>query len=301
MNFLRYLLIGCAVGMANVIPGVSGGTVAVVFNIYDKFVNALTFNVKKLIQERKFLIPLVSGMLLGVVLFSKLITILYENFPLQTNFFFTGLILGSIPLLVSYVFKRENDEQLKKSTIVGSVICILAGIAFMILYAFLEAKFGLNEGSSSLSEELPPWTIKLALRIFIAGILGAIAMIIPGISGSLLMLMMGVYPIVVKCIPLLFVPSEFLKALCLLLPNGIGVLIGLACGVALIKFLLRKVKNQTYAVILGLLVGSAFNLFPGFKDVNGAGNLLICILCLIFGVLLAYLGSRLAPEENSGN
>lgn len=108
MNFLRLILIGIAIGMANVIPGVSGGTLAVVFNIYDKFVNAITLNLKKLRENWRFIVPLLSGMALGVLIFSKLITILYTNFPVQTNFFFTGLILGSIPMLFLYMAKSED-------------------------------------------------------------------------------------------------------------------------------------------------------------------------------------------------
>ena len=77
MNMVQLLFIGIAIGMANVIPGVSGSTMAVVFNIYDRFVNAITLNIKKLIENRRFVIPVVGGMALGVLLFSKLITILY--------------------------------------------------------------------------------------------------------------------------------------------------------------------------------------------------------------------------------
>ena len=105
MNILRTLFIGIAIGMANVIPGVSGGTLAVVFNIYDKFINAITFNVKKIIQNWRFFFPLIGGMALGVLIFSKLISILYTKFPVQTNFFFVGLIFGSIPLLFSFMTK----------------------------------------------------------------------------------------------------------------------------------------------------------------------------------------------------
>ena len=85
MNILRTLFIGIAIGMANVIPGVSGGTLAVVFNIYDKFINAITFNVKKIIQNWRFVVPLIGGMALGVLIFSKLISILYTKFPVQTS------------------------------------------------------------------------------------------------------------------------------------------------------------------------------------------------------------------------
>ena len=101
INIIRLFLIGISIGMANVIPGVSGGTLAVVFNVYDQFINAITFNLKKIWSNRRFVFPLLGGMAMGVLIFSKLISILYTHFPFQTNCFFTGLILGSIPLLYS--------------------------------------------------------------------------------------------------------------------------------------------------------------------------------------------------------
>ena len=82
IEIIKTFFIGIFVGMANVIPGVSGGTLVVVFNIYDRFVNAITFNIKKLLKNWKFVVPILTGMLLGILLFSKLITILYRNCPL---------------------------------------------------------------------------------------------------------------------------------------------------------------------------------------------------------------------------
>ena len=149
-----------------------------------------------------------------------------------------------------------------------------------------------------MSSALPELSVKLAMRIFIAGYIGAIAMVIPGISGSLLMLILGVYTIVMKSIPTLFVPSEFFHALFLLLPNGIGVLLGLICGAKLVAWLLKKAPNHTYGVIFGLLLGSAVNLFPGFNAITNAGQAVACVLCVILGACMAYFSGKLAPESN---
>ena len=110
-NFIKTILIGIIAGIANVIPGVSGGTIIVIFNIYDKFVNAITLNIKKLIQNWKFILPFFIGIGLGIILFSKAITILYHNFPIQTNMVFTGLIIGSIPLLLNFSLKKEGKKM----------------------------------------------------------------------------------------------------------------------------------------------------------------------------------------------
>lgn len=296
MNMVQLLFIGIAIGMANVIPGVSGSTMAVVFNIYDRFVNAITLNIKKLIENRRFVIPVVGGMALGVLLFSKLITVLYENFPVQTDYFFTGLIIGSIPMLFSFMTKKQDGQKFTAKKTISIVICALAGFAVLIGFGLLGSDV---DTAKEMSKSLPQWTFPLALHIFAAGFVGAIAMIIPGISGSLLMLIMGVYPIVMKSIPALFVPSQTLQAFFLLLPNGIGVLAGLLCGAWIVKTFLRIAPNQTYAVIFGLIAGSAIQLFPGIKEISGVLSGIACLLCVLTGIFLAYFSSKVTAKEET--
>ncbi len=291
-SIIRTLLIGLAIGMANVIPGVSGGTLAVVFNIYDKFVNAITLNLKKLWQNKKFVFPLVIGMLGGVLVFSKLISLVYDNFPTQTNYFFTGLILGSIPMLFKYMIEKKDNKKFSIGKIIAIIICAAAGFATLIYLGHMEGVLG----TPDMSGGLPDQTFPLTIRIFLAGIVGAVAMIIPGISGSLLMLMMGVYPIIMKSIPELFNPTLFTKALFLLLPNGIGVLIGLLAGAKLISLLLKKIPNQSYAVIFGLICASAVNVFPGFSF-GSSSTAIGSIICLLVGAAMAYFSTKLAPKE----
>ncbi|WP_296020913.1 DUF368 domain-containing protein [uncultured Treponema sp.] len=296
MNMIQLLFIGITIGMANVIPGVSGSTMAVVFNIYDRFVNAITLNIKKLIENRRFVIPVVGGMALGVLLFSKLITVLYENFPVQTDYFFTGLIIGSIPMLFSFMTKKQDGQKFTAKKTVSIVICALAGFAVLIGFGLLGSDI---DTAKEMSKSLPQWTFPLALHIFAAGFVGAIAMIIPGISGSLLMLIMGVYPIVMKSIPALFVPAQTLQAFFLLLPNGIGVLAGLLCGAWIVKTFLRIAPNQTYAVIFGLIAGSAIQLFPGIKGISGVLPGIACLLCALAGIFLAYFSSKVTAKEET--
>ena len=306
MNILRTLAIGIIIGMANVIPGVSGSTIAVVFGIYDTFINAITLNIKKLRLNKKFVLPIIAGMASGVLIFSKIITVLYEKFPVQTNFFFTGLIIGSIPMLTVLATKTKKGTKIEKSKIASIIVCALIGIAVMILFSLLESSFGTAQ---NMAGPLPSFSVKLALKIFVAGVLGAVAMIVPGISGSLLMLIMGVYPIVIKSIPALFLPESFFTALILLLPNGFGVLTGLLIGAKLIKNLLEKAPNHAYAVILGLLCGSALNICPLTKNIfqggflkslsefNGALPILSSAAALVLGGAMSFLSSKFSPPE----
>lgn len=302
MNIFYLIFIGIFIGMANIIPGVSGGTIAVVFNIYDKFVNAININLKELKKNWKFLVPLLAGMALGILIFSKLIQILYNHFPIQTNYFFTGLIIGSVPMLFNYMIGKENKTKEQKETkfsvktIISCIIGIILGVSLIILFSILEKKFG---GEVSKDFVLPDWTFPLAIKIFVAGIIGAVAMIVPGISGSLLMLIMGVYPIIITAIPTLVLnPTLFFKALFLLLPNGIGVLLGLLLGAKLISWLLKRFKTITYAVILGLLIGSAIILCPIDSVITSFSQKIACICCIVFGYAMAYISSKVtSPSE----
>ena len=295
MQMIKTLIIGIIVGMCNVIPGVSGGTMVVVFNLYDQFVNAISLNLKKLRKNWKFVVPLFCGMALGVLLFSKLITILYGLFPVQTNYFFFGLILGSIPLLWKCMTKRKPGEPMGALHIVSVVICAVVGFVFLLWFSSLED----SVDRTALITVLPEIQPALLIRIFFAGILGAVAMIIPGISGSLLMLIMGVYPIVIACIPALFSTETFFHALFLLLPNGIGVIIGLLGGAKLISWLMKVAEAQSYSVIFGLIVASAFTIFPGFSNISGVLQGVACFVCAAAGAAMAYFSTKFAPAETS--
>lgn len=290
MNMFITLVIGMFVGMANVIPGVSGGTIAVVFNIYDKLLNSITFNFKKLAKNWKFVVPVFLGMGIGVLVFSKGIGFLYEKFPVQTNYAFTGLILGSIPMISKYM--RSEEKSVKKNIV--HFVCILAGVLLILGFSLLEKKFGVDDTAAFI---LPQWTLPLAGKIFIAGIVGAVAMIVPGISGSLLMLIMGVYPIIITAIPSLLVKDTMVQAFLLLLPNGLGILVGLLAGAKLISYLLKKCPTYTYAVILGLIIGSCCTLFPGFKNIKSVGCAIGCVICPALGFCAAYFSSKFTTEE----
>ena len=293
MEMIKIALIGIAIGMANIIPGVSGGTIAVIFNIYDRFINAITYNVKKLWANRRFVIPLLLGMAAGVLLFSKLITVLYTRFPVQTNYFFTGLILGSIPMLFAYMMKKDEGVHFSVPKIISLIVCFAAGVALILVFSHLDSVFG---GEKSQLGELPPLSVKLAVITFIAGIAGAVAMVIPGISGSLIMLMLGVYPVIITCIPALFNSQTFVHSLLLLLPGAAGILAGLISGAKLIGFLLRKAPNHTYAVIFGLICGSILTIFPGFKAISSVLMGAACVICLLAGAALAYFTSKFSKD-----
>lgn len=289
MKYLILVLKGIAIGIANIIPGVSGGTIAVVFNIYDELVNSITPNIKRLWGKRGFLAPLIFGMAAGILLFSKAVDFLYTNFPLQTDAVFVGLIIGSVPLIVKYARQGLDFGRITTGKRLSFILCALAGFAVLVFFFMIQGRY--QKGASPAV--LPSVTPLLMLRLLVAGFAGAVAMIIPGISGSLVMLILGMYTTVVTAISALFSSGTALRALSILVPAGIGIVAGLLCGARLISILLKSVPNHTYFVILGLLAGSVVTLFP--VSLGGDWNSITvttCALCVLAGAAISYFCSR---------
>lgn len=291
-NSIKTFIIGIIIGIANVIPGVSGGTLVVVFNIYDKFVNAITLNIKKIINNWKFILPLFLGMAIGIIFFSKGITLLYKNYPIQANYFFSGLIAGSIPLLFNYSIKKYDSKQINsklKYALIG--VFILIGVLIILGFETLQK----TTSDSVNSTILPDFSLSLSIKLLIGGILAAFAMIIPGISGSLLLLTMGVYTTIISAISAFFSKETILNSLFIIIPTGIGILIGLFLGAKLISILIKKIPNYSYSVILGLIIGSLIIIFPGFSNINGF-ILFASSICFLLGFCLAYFSSKFSKE-----
>ena len=277
---LRNFFVGIVLGLANIIPGVSGGTMAIVFDVYEKIIAIISFNIKKIFKEWKFILPLGLGMVFGIFLFSSFLTYLLEKFPIQTNVFFIALILGSLPLLI----KKINKEDFLKTKISSSLSFIIA-LAIMIIMFFVSP----NE-SQIVYKEI---SFFLFLRLVISLAIAAMAMIIPGVSGSFLMMVLGIYTSVIAAVSEMIIP--------LLIPIALGVLLGLLSGASLVRFLLDKLKTQTYSAILALVIMSVIIIFPfealsNFSKTASAWNIIFLLITslvvFIFGFFLSYLSSR---------
>ena len=279
METLKLFFAGIVVGIANVIPGVSGGTMAVILGVYDRLIAVISFNIKKIFAEWKFWLPLGIGMGAGIVLFSKLVDFLFEKYPVYTSFFFTGLIIGSLPM----IYRRcVNAGQKQKMPSWGVCVCIVAAFALMVFLALFNQE-SLSEGA--VYTEL---TLALGLKLFVGGALAAIAMIIPGISGSFLMLVLGIYATIIGAVADLNV--------LVLLPVAAGAVVGLFSGAGLVRTLMSKVPFHTYGVILGLIAGSILAVVPA-KDCaalirSGSAPVpvvvLVSLVCFAAGFALAF-------------
>lgn len=268
MEHIKNFVYGTLIGIANAIPGVSGGTMAVILNIYDKILYAVSL--KNLKNHLIFLIPLGLGAIAGIFALSNVIVSLMETHAMLMNFCFIGLVLGSIPA----IYKKAKDQRLKTRNVVLGVLAF----GFMIFISYL------NQGdiANKSLEDFGGISIWLCIWLFTAVGISTIAMILPGISGSLMMLLMGVYAVVMESVANL----NFI----LLIPIGLGTLTGLAVGIKVIKKMLRFHPQALYFVILGLVAGSVFAIYPGFTPSTEGFTSLAGLA--IFALLAYFLSSR---------
>ena len=260
INILLDFLKGIAMGIANVIPGFSGGTMAVILKIYGRIINALNDFVKHPFKAIKQVWAILLGLITGIILAVFTIILALNTYPLQTILFFVGLIIGSIPMIYkSTLDSKKDDERLIK---VVDVIAFIVAILSVVIMPILNVNTNVTEVNF----------LTLIIILFM-GIISAGAMIIPGISGSLVLMICGYYMLVIGNI------KDFLSNLVIFNFNGmgqnfliliffaIGALIGILLMSKLIKLLFDKYPKTVYIAILGLLLGSIFSIiYKTIKD-----------------------------------
>lgn len=377
LQYLLAVVYGIVFGVANIIPGVSGGTMLVVFGCYDKVCGALTLNLKEIKKNIKFLIFFGIGAVIGIVGFAFIITFLFTNFPVQTNMFFMGLIIGSVPLILRNATVKEKFKP----------VCILPfviGLAAVVGLALLENsstnpyRFDMTDNGTSTTitiyndsdRTVNGWTLgfddeviiydqniegdvscfydysttekikgffgrlpayapdtfknrdgaviepgksltftyndvikadtsKMSLNVsyamdvpffltmMVSLFVAAIAMIIPGVSGSFVMMTLGVYSTVIAAVK----GFDF----AIIIPCAIGAIAGLVLGARLITFLMKKWSLMVYSVILGLVAGSVYVIFPAGFGLNIA-TLTGFIALIIGGIIAVIVGKNTKVE-----
>ncbi|QHJ69372.1 DUF368 domain-containing protein [Planococcus halotolerans] len=235
---------GILMGISDLIPGVSGGTIAFILGIYDRLLEAISgFFSREWKKHLGFLVPLVIGVGVTLLLFSRVIEFLLEHHYEATQFFFMGLILGVIP----YIMKQA--EVKRNFTKRHFAVLILIGIA-LASTAFI----GTNEDIAPI-EQL---SVPVFFTLFFSGWLASMAMLLPGISGSFILLLLGVYTTAINALSTLNIPIA--------LAIGAGVIVGFIVSSKAIRYLLENYTYVTYAAIIGLILGSLFVVFPGFAS-----------------------------------
>lgn len=264
----RNLINGICIGISNIIPGVSGGTTAVVLGIYEKLIESISGLKSNFKENMMFLLQIGIGAGIGIVAFSGIISMLLEKYTVAVNYLFVGLVLGSVSMIVN---KVEN-KKISPNKIIGFII----GLTLVMLISIIGGKL---QETSSVTSSAAQNVSYLALGF--AGFMTALTMILPGVSGSLTLVMLGLY-------------DDFTKAIATfnisyLIAGAIGGIIGLIVTVKIVSYLLKHYSDTTYSAILGLVVGSVFVIIMA----NPMGqSWLIALITVFVGALFTTIVSK---------
>ena len=273
MKNIILMLKGMIIGVANIIPGVSGGTLMITLGVYEDIINAISHFFKNWKKNLKFIIPLAIGMGLSILLLSKIIKVCLEKYPFPTAFFFLGLVLGGIPLL----WNRAKSSKKRISN----------WIVFFITFAIVLAFAFLKEGNFVV--DLSNLTPVMYIILFIVGMISAATMVIPGISGSLVLMLLGYYKPINDTISSLTNFSLLGHNLLILVPFGLGIVVGIVLIAKLIEYLLKRYPIKTYYGVLGFVFASLVAIIkPVLITTPGIVEVIIAVVLVIIGSLIAY-------------
>lgn len=290
---VKNILKGAVIGIANIIPGVSGGTMAVAMGIYDTLIHALTHLFKEFKKSVMILVPILLGAAIGIVGLSFLIEKMFNWIPMQTNLLFIGLILGGLPAMIAKI-KAEMDkpetvkvemikvekvkaEKVKGETVKGETVKIEKTrgekvkdgkirpghiIVCILFFAIVvgSAALGSVEGKSA---DLSMSFLNI-VKLFGVGVIASATMVIPGVSGSMMLMLMGYYNPIIETVNnfirslIAFDMEGILAGFCVLCPAGIGVVLGIFLIAKIIEIIFEKFPLYAYWAIIGLIVASPF-------------------------------------------
>ena len=284
MKFVLEMLRGMVIGLANIIPGVSGGTMMVSMGIYDTLIHCITHLFKEFKKSILTLLPYAVGMVLAIGGLSFALKWAFAVYPLPTNTLFIGLILGGLPAILRQV-------KGKKKGAVGAVLFAVFFALIIVMQVFQ-------------SEHVATITLSFGevVKLFVLGAVASATMVIPGVSGSMILKLLGYYePVVTVAIPGLIsglAHGEWAAVganVGILLPFGLGIVVGIFAIAKLIEVLLAHWEGQTYCAILGLVTASPVAILTATEMVNLSwSTLIISLLTFAIGFYVAW---RLGGKE----
>jgi len=280
IGHLRIFFCGILMGIADAIPGISGGTIALLLGIYEELIGSISnFNINLFRNLKKkgikycwnkingnFLLSLISGILLSLLSFVKIFSVLIQKYPLFIWSFFLGLILATLFVINRYI---------KKWDIVNFIL--------IFIFAFLTILLSIINPYISENINL--------FYILICGIIASSAMILPGISGSLILVILGVYTLIINALNNL----EYNIILVFL----IGCLIGIINFSKIIKWLFHNYRDYTFSIMLGLVIGSIYTVWPwrkSFTDDVTNEYIFLSVIITIIGFAVIYSLEKISKK-----
>ena len=253
---LEIFIKGMIVGGTMLVPGVSGGSMAIILGIYDRLIRAVGSLPGRLLRNLLFLGIFAAGGGIGMLLFSRPMLYLMDHYQRPALYFFVGAVLGGVPA----IGKKAGVEKFG----IREVLWVFAGAGMVLLTALAEQQGFLIEHPGDSG-----W------YLLSVGIFAAAALVLPGISVSYLFLMLGLYDIIIKAIQDIQMQ--------VLMPIGAGLLIGIVLTTRILERAMCRYPGQTYLMILGFVMGAAGTVFPG---VPKEAEWITCPVLLAAGYLI---------------
>jgi putative membrane protein len=266
VQYLENFIKGIFVGIATLVPGVSGGTMAIILGIYDDLIHAIGSFFEDWKKHTMLLMQIGLGGLLGFGLFSRLMGSALSRYPYLMQYLFMGVIIGGLPVL----YHKTSSSDGKRNR---GYLFLAIGFALVLL---------MSSEPTAMTSLATSGSILSVVFLFIAGIVIAIALVLPGISGSFMLLVLGLYSITLDAINNLNIPF--------LIPLGLGVAVGTLGTTKVIEKLLQRYPRKTYMLIIGFVLGSLVQVFPGIPS---GGQLVSSTIALLIGFSATYwLGKK---------
>lgn len=274
-NIILFLK-GIILGLAFIIPGVSGGTLAVTLGLYEDLIEAVSHfyeSFKNFKKYFKFIFPIVLGVIVSIAIFARIIQFGLLKAPIITTLCFLGLIIGGLPSILNKVrFKRIK---------MSDVVCLLSGIIILIGISFLNTRGNVNFDNIG---------ILAMIKLLLVGLLASVTMVVPGISGSFMLMVIGYYEPILKVITELTQFTNIIDNLIIIAPFGIGVIFGIVMIAKLIEYALDKYERKTYFVIIGFVLASLYQVVVNVFSYN------YILIHYIVGIVLMILSTILVNK-----
>ena len=277
------LIKGLAIGVAFIIPGVSGGTMAVLLNLYDKIINSINNLTKKFFESFKILLPIALGAVLAILICWYPFKLAFEHIMIVMVTLFAGFILGGLP----GIFDEVKGVKVKPVHIIAMIISIV----FAVGLGALSVLFELN--IQSLYDSRPWW---LYILVLLAGIISSFALVMPGISGSMILIVLGFYTPTLNLIDNFLAWTDVWASISILATLAVGVVIGVLLASKIIAFFLNRFRTGTFYAIIGIIIGSLIAIYYNYEIYDyyltvGVRwwEILISGIALVIGGAVSYL------------
>ena len=273
INFIK----GFILGVANVIPGVSGGTMAVSMGVYELILSSIVNFFKDIKGNFSKLLPIALGILVAIVSTSKLVTYALTNYKAQTLCLFIGLIFGG----VSLIMKKIRGKGSKTNYLIFFVVFFLVISLNFLKTGLIEISFT-NMGIIDY------------ILLLVMGFIASSAMVIPGISGSFILMVLGYYDKIIYTVSTITDFNKLGSNLLILVPFGIGVAMGIIFMAKLITNLIKKHETKTYFAIMGFVLSSVVVLLLQLTDFKFT---FVNIATSLFAICWGYMLARAIDKE----